>query len=251
MTNDLIKIGIKKGDMLNIKVSLSSIGYVEGGAVAVIDALLDVVGSRGTLVAESFIGGGYSDRYSPSYAGAVANAMITYPGSYRSTHPIQRFTAVGYRAKELMANHTPKSYAYDVLRVMSETGGKNLRIGDKVVGVGTTHVAIGLLGLKQDFPKNSVIYSGGVFVRDWAGGCAEGFNNFMHLYKKREGLIGKANSMLTDMGETLQIEMTVLRRDPTYFMCGKCIDCKYSWEFSTGRFKKIMLPLLRTYNRLK
>ena len=271
----LKNLGIESGDALNLKISLKSIGHVEGGANTVIQALLDVVGEKGTLVAESFISSHHiselkkktilSEATTPSYAGAIANAMIKFPGSFRSKHPIHRFSAVGYRAEELMNNHTPESYAYDVLKVLSETGGKNLKIGADgiVIGVGTTHVAIGMLDLKQVIPNEGIHYKADdgqikLFIRDWAGGCDKGFSNFVDLYKEKNGFInvdqvGNAETTLSDMRTTLDIELETLGRNPSYFLCNdpKCISCRYSWEFSTGKGKKVMLPLFRKYNRLK
>jgi len=170
LVDDLTKLGVQKGDSLNLKISLKSIGYVEGGPATVISAIHEVIGEEGTMVAESFISSHHlselkrkvilSEEDTPSYAGAIANAMISYPGSVKSKHPIQRFTALGARAQELMGRHTPESYAYDVLKVLSETGGKNLKIGadGKVIGVGTTHVAIGMLNLKQIIPREGIHY---------------------------------------------------------------------------------------------
>ncbi|MEN8157830.1 MAG: AAC(3) family N-acetyltransferase [Bacteroidota bacterium] len=272
---DLKKLGVKKGDSLNLKISLKSIGFVEGGPDAVIQAILDVVGEEGTIVGESFVNSHHlsklkkqtilSEPDTSSYAGAIANAMIKFPGAIRSTHPIHRFSAIGARAKELMDNHTPDSYAYNVLKVLAETGGKNLKIGadGKVVGVGTTHVAIGMLQLVQDYPNEGIHYKNDqgethLFVRNWAGGCEKGFSNFVPLYKKNnafinEGLVGNAETTLSDMKKTLDIELETLRVNPGYFLCDnpKCINCRYSWEFSKGKGKKLMLPAFRAYNRLK
>lgn len=50
VTAGLIRLGLKNGDDVGVHSSLSSFGYVEGGADAVIDALLDTVGPRGTVV---------------------------------------------------------------------------------------------------------------------------------------------------------------------------------------------------------
>lgn len=47
--NGLRKLGIKKGDVIGVHSSLRSFGYVKGGAKAVIDALLEVVGKEGTI----------------------------------------------------------------------------------------------------------------------------------------------------------------------------------------------------------
>lgn len=47
---DLRKLGIEQGDLLLVHSSLSSIGWVCGGSQSVIEALLNVVGEKGTLV---------------------------------------------------------------------------------------------------------------------------------------------------------------------------------------------------------
>ena len=46
----LKRIGIENGDVLEVHSSLSSLGYVIGGAQSVVDALLKAVGEEGTLV---------------------------------------------------------------------------------------------------------------------------------------------------------------------------------------------------------
>jgi aminoglycoside 3-N-acetyltransferase len=46
----LTRLGLKKGDTVGVHSSLSSFGYVEGGADTVIDALLETVGNRGNVV---------------------------------------------------------------------------------------------------------------------------------------------------------------------------------------------------------
>jgi aminoglycoside N3'-acetyltransferase len=260
LVTDLRKLGVQRGELLNLRVSLSSIGHVEGGPKTVIDALLDVVGPEGTLVTESFVSTyplpmrkrnamKISDRWTPSYAGAVANAMIRYPNSYRSLHPIQKFSAVGALAEELTQSHTADSYAYDVLRKMCEMGGHNLKIGrdEKVPGVGTSHVAVGYyLGHTQNRPPSGVNYlneDGEVitFERNWAGGCSFGFSKFIPLYRDAgailgEGQVGDAPSKITDMRGTLEVEIDTLSKDPAFFLCDNplCESCRLSWEFSDG-----------------
>ena len=265
LVRDLKRLGVRPGDLLAVKASLKSIGHVEGGADALREALLEALGPSGTVVALSFVNvyplplngedrRKVSSPSSPSYAGALANAFLRHPDVCRSTHPIQKFTAIGARARELMEAHTPESYAYDVLRVLAEEGGRALKIGsdEKTVGVGTTHVAIGILGLRQRRPRCGVSYqdrTGGIatFERDWAGACARGFINFMPHYRRAgailgEGRIGQAASKITDMRRTLEVEVEMLRKDPSFFMCKDpaCPDCRLSWEFSEGDF----LPVL-------
>jgi aminoglycoside N3'-acetyltransferase len=47
-------IGVRKGMMLEVHSSLSSFGYVEGGAVTVIEALMRTIGSDGAIVMPTF-----------------------------------------------------------------------------------------------------------------------------------------------------------------------------------------------------
>lgn len=259
LVRDLRTLGVRPGDLLNVKASLRSIGFVEGGAASLVEALMEAVGPEGTVVTDSFVPVYplplrsehqrlISDLDTPSYAGALANAVVAHPRSFRSLHPVQRFAAIGRQAEDLMRQHTAESPAYDVLRIIAESGGRNLKIGsdEKVVGVGTTHVAINLLGLQQNRRPAGVNYRNEageivLFERNWAGGCAAGFKNFLPHYEQcgallSVGEVGQAPSKITDMRATLAIELDVLRRNPSFFFCddSACDQCRLSWEFSTG-----------------
>jgi len=50
----LQKLGISRGDAVEVHSSLSSFGYVQGGASTVIDALMNVVGEDGALVMSAY-----------------------------------------------------------------------------------------------------------------------------------------------------------------------------------------------------
>ncbi len=56
LVNDLRALGVKPGMTLLVHSSLSSIGYVCGGAMAVVLALQDVLGDKGTLMMPSMAG---------------------------------------------------------------------------------------------------------------------------------------------------------------------------------------------------
>ncbi|MEI8204184.1 MAG: AAC(3) family N-acetyltransferase [Bacteroidota bacterium] len=256
LVQDLSKLGVKSGDLLNVKASLSSIGDVEGGAQTLINALVECVGDKGTIITDSFVNC-YPlplnrinsriviDSKSASYAGALANAMIRDSRSFRSSHPIQKFASIGHFAKELMENHTPNSYAYDVLRILIQHGGKNLKIGsdEKVYGFGTTHVAIGTLGHRQKRPQIGVIYndcSGNnkLFQLNWSG-IGHGVNKFVPKYQAAgavigQGYVGYAPSKITSMKITYDVEVEELRLNPRMHLCdlSSCALCRLSWEYS-------------------
>lgn len=256
LIRDLKNIGVIRGDTLNVKASLRSIGEVQGGVNTLIEALLEVVGKEGTIVMDSFISTASPfsfkfwktvvDSQTPSYAGVLANALLKYPGVVRSTHPIQKFALLGGRAIELAGVHTEDAYAYGVLKVMAKTGGKNLKIGadEKVPGVGTTHVAIGIRKIRQKRPFAGVRFrdkDGYIrkFYLNWAGGCMAAFYSLNNLYDQTPGAIigrtkiGQSVAKLSSMQVTLDAELKLLKNDPNSFLrCGNpdCIPCKFSWE---------------------
>lgn len=264
LIEDIRKAGIKEGDILNLKVSLKSIGFIEGGAETVISAFLDVISLEGTIVTDSFVNVKplkYLKKYTfltndttPSYAGAVANALLKYPQARRSKHPIQKFAIIGKYADDFADNHTDKSYAYDILRRMAEMGAKKVRIDkpNKPISAGTTHVAIGLLKFQQKRLKYGVHYQASdgkkkLFLVNWAGGCADGFNKLLPDYKKvgaiiYEGKVGSADIIVSDMKKTLEWEVLEGTRNPQFFFCDNpaCVDCRLAWTFSTGNLLKVM-----------
>ena len=52
--NGLLCLGVKMGMMLEVHCSLSSFGCVDGGALTIIEALKNVVGTNGSIVMPSF-----------------------------------------------------------------------------------------------------------------------------------------------------------------------------------------------------
>jgi aminoglycoside N3'-acetyltransferase len=55
IVDDLKKLGLERGTAVEVHSSLSSIGFVEGGASTVISALIDVVGEEGAIVMSAYL----------------------------------------------------------------------------------------------------------------------------------------------------------------------------------------------------
>ena len=98
-------MGLQEGDKVMVHSSLSSMGYVESGAVTVVEAFIEVLGSEGTLMVPTFTHSGteyYDPLATPSKNGAVTEAAREYPGAVRSLHPTHAVTAIGPDAEELI-----------------------------------------------------------------------------------------------------------------------------------------------------
>ena len=122
------QLGIKQGDTLLVHASLSSLGYVVGGAETLYLALRDVIGEQGTIVVPSQtveISDPSTWQYPPvpdEWHDVIRTSMPAYskdlsyskgmgvfsqfigilPESIRSNHPMYSFTAIGEKAVEII-----------------------------------------------------------------------------------------------------------------------------------------------------
>lgn len=125
------KCGMKKGDNVIVHASLSSLGFVVGGAETVIRALLESVGEEGTIIMPSQTWKNLDpskgvhweepeewydiirenwpayDKYvTPAIGmGIVAELFAKWPGVKRSDHPARSVAAVGKNAEYITENH--------------------------------------------------------------------------------------------------------------------------------------------------
>ena len=105
---DLRRLGVEPGMDLMVHSSLSAIGYVEGGADTVVDALLEAIGRRGTLMMPSFnhrAAQVYNPMTTPTTNGAIPDAMWRRKEAVRSLHPTHPVAAIGPRAEEYCRDH--------------------------------------------------------------------------------------------------------------------------------------------------
>ncbi len=108
-------IGAEPGDLLQVHSSLSSLGYVEGGAEAVVAALLEAIGPEGTLMVPTFnhqARRAFEDdreifdlQTTRSINGAITEAVRLHPEAHRSLHPTHPYAAIGPKARWLTSEH--------------------------------------------------------------------------------------------------------------------------------------------------
>ena len=96
--------------------SLSQLGYIEGGADAVVDALMETVATDGCLAMPAFSMEGSMKKYvasgatfdvlkTPSRVGAIPETFRNRAGVLRSLHPTNSLTAIGKNAERLLQGH--------------------------------------------------------------------------------------------------------------------------------------------------
>jgi len=132
LIDQLTELGIVEGSVVIVHSSLSRLGWVIGGAQDVIGALLESVGSSGTVVMPSHSTQltdparwknpavpqawqeiirselpAYDPALTPTRAmGAIAELFRTHPLAHRSSHPFYSFAAIGPHAEMIISGQS-------------------------------------------------------------------------------------------------------------------------------------------------
>ena len=131
IAQDLRRLGVRPGGVLLVHSSLSALGWVCGGAQAVVEALLDALGPDGTLVVPTHTPGNSDPSrwgappvpeawwpvireampaFDPDATpvpglGVVVETARKWPGARRSAHPQSSFAAIGPEAEVVTGGH--------------------------------------------------------------------------------------------------------------------------------------------------
>lgn len=147
LVHDLHTLGLKVGDTVLVHSSLKSIGHVEGGPDAVIDAFLEVLGESGTLLMPSFQNGSeffLVDRgckfdvvNSPSELGIITETFRKRSGVIRSLNPTHCTAGIGTMAEEILSGHEK----CDISCGWESPYHKITEAGGKIILLGVTHAS--------------------------------------------------------------------------------------------------------------
>jgi aminoglycoside N3'-acetyltransferase len=270
--NGLKRLGVKSGDTLFLRISYKAIGETEGGPTTLLDAILEVIGPNGTIIAAAFPKR-QSSRLSWHKAifepgknmstGLIPKLMSMHPDAYISTHPLSPFVCIGKNAKELTSYHTPEKNNMDLLiHAINISEPKCLRVGGAIL-TGTTHMAFteGLIQNKQYHLRKPE----GIYYYDETGKlkyryqemsffCKSGFEKFCkrHIYTNPDavvgkGLVGRGEATLTDMRTTLEIERKWIVPNPQILLCDnpECMHCRSAYSYSDYSLLQFVLQLIK------
>ncbi|HRX43385.1 MAG TPA: AAC(3) family N-acetyltransferase [Clostridia bacterium] len=231
---DLRRLGISEGQVLVVHSSLSSMGWVCGGAQVVIEALLEVLGDEGTLVMPAH-SGDWTDPANwsnppvpkewipvirenmPAFnrcttptrgMGRIAETFRNHPGTLRSDHPVVSFCANGKHSEYITKEHPLEDHFG-----MKSPLGKLYNLGAKILLLGVTYDNCTAFHLGETmvegFPLGeksgtSMLVDG---KRKWVefrtiDYCSDDFSKigdeFEKDYQVIKGSIGNAGSVLFD-----------------------------------------------------
>lgn len=172
---ELRALGVQEGAVLMLHASVRELGWIVGGPRVVLDALLELLTPRGTLMMlASWEGNPYGMAEWPEKARAawlaecppfdpatspadhremsiLTEYLRTWPGARRSDHPLASFVVVGALADELTAQH-PWQYGHgpdSPLARFCAAGGVVLLLGPLLSNITLLHHAEQLANIPE------------------------------------------------------------------------------------------------------
>ena len=229
------KIGIKEGDSVLVHSSLSKIGFVDGGPATIVNALLEVIGSNGTLLFPAFPAAGRNKTHleehpffdienTPSQMGAITEYFRKQKNVFRSFHPTDSVCALGQLADYYTNSHFGQLTPYNEFspfRKLCTRNGKVLMLGTTLNGACTNlHTLEDAVDFKfpvydqKIFDVKMIDASGNesvmkTKVHDPVYSAKRNCDALKPVFEKESvlvnGKIGEANSMLIDANKMLQV----------------------------------------------
>lgn len=229
--NGLLDLGLKSDDEIEVHSSLSSFGYIDGGAKTVISALKDVVGGNGSIFMpalrlskelplteqDKLLGITTKIKILPedcehSAMGTIADTFRQMPDTI-TNDGIFRISAWGKSANEVK----------DGLQYLIHNGGKALMLGVDIYKLTAMHYVEDLLpdDIKNYFPLSDeinrlypldkwLIETGNFTVKPW-------YTIQNMAYEKgviRDGVIGNSKIMFFDIWDVVGLYEQELKNNP-------------------------------------
>jgi len=259
-------LGVKDGDTLLVHSAISKLGYVEGGADAVIEALTKAVGESGTFMAPAFARpyiyfeghGNKAYTYRPYdtrpdgalrdisiTTGLLPRTMLKYPESFRSGHVSHEWVALGAKAEYCVSGHD----LLDDPASKNSPMAKALELDGSVVFLGCGVNPNTFIHFIEDMADAPFLHPALVtyldeegmtqsaYIRRHLGGCRDFYSGMKGKFYQeaiRRGLhiyqqpFGLATLYRIELRELYEIGMQIYREDPIGMLCGSstCSCCQ-------------------------
>ncbi|MBQ9502356.1 MAG: AAC(3) family N-acetyltransferase [Lentisphaeria bacterium] len=220
-------LGLAGGDKVLLHSSLSSLGKVEGGPDAVIDAFLEVLGREGTLLVPVF-----------GALGVITETLKKRPGAVISSAPAGTLAALGRDAEVLLRDHWRAETAHGKdtpFTRLADMGGYVCLLGVDQDRNTSLHSAEALLQLPYLGNETCTFTSpDGRNVTKTYRYYPGPHRNFIGLDRvfREAGImktrrIGSAQVRLMKSADMLRIALELGKKDPAFALCGNpaCEDC--------------------------
>ena len=250
----LFSKGMKPGDHLLVHSSLRSVGPIEGGPDALIDALLEVVGPEGTLAMPAFNYRRYlpfphfDARTTPGRTGALTEIFRKRPETLRSLHPTHSITAQGKRAAEFLADH----YKFETFGIGSPLD-RLAQAGGYVLLLGVTHLANSCIHVGESHAGRMKFYweegplpivkilqpEGKVIAHqlDCSASCSMAFNAVEYPMRRKNMItdltLGEALCFLMKGRDVIEAVVGMIGEQPDALLCNRpnCRPCSMARRY--------------------
>ena len=245
-------LGVGRGDHLFVHSSLRRIGEVEGRGDGLLDALLDVVGTAGTVAVPTFTHRvpepQFDPALAPSWSGTFTRVLMARPDAVRSLHPTHSIAAIGQRAEEFTQGHHEcgACTAGSPIDRIAQAGGYVALLGVSHTASSTIHIGESHAGIRKFkgwgdcSPLAPVRMPDGTIVEcrlDETASCSFAFNA-VDFPMRRDGMIrdfelGGALCTLMTGRDVIAATVGLLRQTPEALLCTRpeCQGCTWRREF--------------------
>jgi len=256
---DLRNLGLEEGDTVFVKVDLGSVGLIrDNKRRGFLDALLNVVGPTGNVVAPTYTKtylfpqiGREKKRFSTEIrhinTGAFSKLVAKHKDALRSTHPTNSHACIGPDREELVGTQTPQTHSYLPVAKVVERNGKFLIVGcvDKSPGFVTTHLVQVDLGYASEHVFRGLAGAWyeedgtwKLFLRRDFGGHNIGARKIYSYYLDRgvlgTGPVGNTTGVIIDGQVAYDIDTEVVSQNKKFLLCDDpgCFSCRVSWTYN-------------------
>ncbi len=249
IARDLSGFGLSEGDVVFFHSSMKALGWVEGGANAVIDAFLDVVGFEGLVIVPTlswtFAYGelarhAFDPAETPARVGKIPDTLWRRPNAFRSAHPTHSIAAIGRRAEELVAGHDRTStFGKDgPYRRYVDWGARILFLGVDMRSNTTLHAIEDWLDLPYLQVEKAVVKGSDgkpkiVEVPKSPGGHRDFYRKGSKVERLleragiiRRGKVGAADTLSMGSQEMVDVVVKGIYEEPTLLLCDR-EDCEF------------------------